>query len=77
MKRFFAWCTGVFLLITVITVQYNAASDGWTRYGFPETFYTYTSGKMEPGTIRASGLIWKGIRLDTSLLPPPGMPASA
>ncbi len=25
----------------------NAASDGWNSYGFPYTFYSYTSGKID------------------------------
>ncbi len=36
----------VFLVISVFYSTYEAASDGWSKIGFPFPFYIYTSGKV-------------------------------
>ncbi|MEO3402355.1 hypothetical protein AAFN85_00530 [Mucilaginibacter sp. CAU 1740] len=45
MKIFLPVTLIAFITITLITMQNHAASDGMSNYGFPKTFYSFTSGK--------------------------------
>jgi hypothetical protein len=36
----------IFGLFTALTYQNNAASDGFTKIGFPFNFYIYSEGKF-------------------------------
>jgi hypothetical protein len=47
MKVFLIWFTISFVVITLLTMKNKAASDGISSYGFPYTFYSYTSGKID------------------------------
>lgn len=44
----------VYLLLTLFTFENNAASDGFTKLGFPFSFYVYSEGKLTDPTL-ASG----------------------
>lgn len=36
----------IFALFTALTYENNAASDGFTKIGFPFNFYNYSGGKF-------------------------------
>jgi len=38
--------TAIFIIATVLTLQLEAVSDGWSAFGYPLTFYRYTEGKQ-------------------------------
>ena len=50
MKRILIWTAIAFILITLVTMENNAASDGLSAYGFPIRFYSYTGAKADPST---------------------------
>ncbi|KQM78069.1 hypothetical protein ASE74_15270 [Pedobacter sp. Leaf216] len=41
----------IFALLTAISYQDNAASDGFTKIGFPFNFYLYSGGKFSNPSI--------------------------
>jgi hypothetical protein len=54
--KVFILCTFIaFVTITFITMKNDAASDGFSEYGFPLVFYKYSSGK----SIIASGYAFR------------------
>jgi len=42
--RTLLWTILVFVTLTLLTMENDAASDGFNRYGFPFTFYDYFGG---------------------------------
>ncbi len=44
----------VYLLLSLLTFENNAASDGFTKLGFPFSFYVYSEGKLTDSNL-ASG----------------------
>ncbi|WP_025145737.1 hypothetical protein [Pedobacter jeongneungensis] len=41
----------VYLIFTLLTFENNANSDGFTKLGFPFSFYVYSEGKLTDPTL--------------------------
>ncbi|MBI2729992.1 MAG: hypothetical protein HYX40_04440 [Sphingobacteriales bacterium] len=37
----------IFVALTILTIKNEADSDGFSKYGFPLRFYSYTDGKCD------------------------------
>lgn len=56
----------IFIITTGFYSTYGAASDNWSKIGFPLPFYIYTDGKV--GNLGPRGLIDVGFNLGYFLL---------
>ena len=58
-----------FGLSTALSYKDNAASDGFTKIGFPFNFYTYSEGKFsDPASIADFGFSLKYFTVDLLIL---------
>jgi hypothetical protein len=59
----------IFALFTALTYEDNAASDGFTKIGFPFNFYLYSAGKLaDPALISDFGFSLKYFIADMAIL---------
>lgn len=59
----------IYVLFTLFTFENNATSDGFTKLGFPFSFYVYSGGKLtEPGLASSFGFSIKYFLIDMLIL---------
>ncbi|KIA92940.1 hypothetical protein OC25_14635 [Pedobacter kyungheensis] len=59
----------IYALFTLLTFENNATSDGFTKLGFPFSFYVYSEGKLtDPGLASSFGFSIKYFLIDVLIL---------
>lgn len=59
----------VYILFTLLTFENNATSDGFTKLGFPFSFYVYSEGKLtDPELASSFGFSIKYFLIDVLIL---------